>query len=110
MDLLMITRRYGPLREPTSSSCGGLRPLAEVFFALRAKEELIMLFWAIFGIFWCPVVTLVTFSINLSNFERIPPPKKNVKIQKISVFPAEIHQKYACTVTEITQSPHKLQS
>ena len=30
------TRRYLPLRGPTSSSCGGLRPLAEAFFALRA--------------------------------------------------------------------------
>ena len=44
-------RRYGPLRGPTSSSCGGLRPSAEAFFALRAKKELIMLFWPIFGIF-----------------------------------------------------------
>ena len=59
------TRRYGPLRGPTSSSCGGLRPMAEAFFALRAKKELIMLFWPIFGNFWCPVVTLVTFSSNL---------------------------------------------
>ena len=31
------TRRYGPLRGPTSSSCGGLRPSSEAFFALRAK-------------------------------------------------------------------------
>ena len=38
------TRRYGPL---------------------RAKKELIMLFWPIFGISCCPVVTLVTFSSNL---------------------------------------------
>ena len=68
--LLVITRRYGPLRGLTSSSCGGLRPSAEAFFALRAKKELFMLFWPIFGNFWCPVVTVVTFSINLSNFER----------------------------------------
>ena len=74
------TRRYGPLRGPTSSSCGGLQPSAEAFFALRAKKKLIMLFWPIFGIFWCPVVTLVTFSSNLSNFERNP--KKTKKIQK----------------------------
>ena len=62
------TRRYSPLRGPTSSSCGGLRPRA--FFALRAKKELSMLFWPIFGNFLCPVVTLVTFSSYLSNFER----------------------------------------
>ena len=59
------TRRYGPLRGPTSSSCGGLRPSAEAFFALRAKKVLILLFWPIFGDFWCLVVTLVTFSSNL---------------------------------------------
>ena len=58
----------------------GLRPRA--FFALRAKKGLIMLFWPIFGNFLCPVVTLVTFSSNLSNFERNP--KKNEKIQKKS--------------------------
>ena len=29
-----------------------------------------MLFGPIFGDFWCPVVTVVTFSSNLSNFER----------------------------------------
>ena len=63
------TRRYGLLRGPTSSSCGGLWPSAEAFFALRARKEL---FWPIFGIFWCPVVTLVTFSSNLSNFKRNP--------------------------------------
>ena len=46
-----------------------LGPSAEAFVALRAKRELIMLFWPILGHFWCPVVTLVTFSSNLSNFE-----------------------------------------
>ena len=78
--IFIDTKRYGPLRGPTSSSCGGLRPSAEAFFALRAKKELIMLFWPIFGDFWCPVVTVVTFSSNLSNFERNP--KKTEKIQK----------------------------
>ena len=41
------TRRYGPLRGPTSSSYGGFWPLA------KAKKELIMLFWpflAFFGV------------------------------------------------------------
>ena len=45
------TRRYGPLRGSTSSSCGELWPLAEAFIALWPKKELIMLFWPIFGIF-----------------------------------------------------------
>ena len=47
-----------------------------------------MLFWPILGHFWCPVLTVVTFSSNLS--ENIPffffnPKKserKNTKIQK----------------------------
>ena len=75
-------RRYGPLRGPTSSSCGGLRPSAEAFFAHRAKKELIMLFWPIFSNFWCLVITLVTFSNNIRNFERNP--KKPKKIRKKS--------------------------
>ena len=39
-----------------------------------------MLSSAILGNFWCPVVTLVTFSSSLSNFERNP--KKNTKNPK----------------------------
>ena len=38
----VCTRRYGPLRGPTSSSCGELQLSAE------AKKELFMLFWPIF--------------------------------------------------------------
>ena len=38
--LLKTTRRCGPLRGPSSSSCGGLRPMP--FFALRAKKDLFM--------------------------------------------------------------------
>ena len=74
------TRRYGPLRTPTSSSRGGLQPSADAFFALRSKKEPIILFWPIFVNFWCPVVTLVTLSSNLSNFERNP--KNPKKIQR----------------------------
>ena len=47
---IISTRRYSPLRGPTSSSCGGLLPSAEAFFALRAKKEHCMLFWPIFGV------------------------------------------------------------
>ena len=71
------TRRYGPLCGPTSSSCGGLRP--RLFFALRAKKELFMLFWPIFRNFWCPVVTMVTFRRNLINFEGKQKKHKNIK-------------------------------
>ena len=66
------------LRGPTFSSCGGLWPLAEAFFAPWAKTP-IMLFWPIFGNFWCLVVTLVTFSSYLSNFERNPKIRQNLK-------------------------------
>ena len=38
-----------------------------------------MLFWTIFGNFWCPVVNLVTFSSNLCNFERNPKKPQNKK-------------------------------
>ena len=60
---------------------GGLWPRPRIFLNLRAKKELSMLFWPIFGNCCCPVVTLVTFRINLSNFERNPekPPQKTKK-------------------------------
>ena len=99
------TRRYSPLRRPTSSYCGGLRP--RHFLPFEQKKALIMLFWPIFGNFWCPVVTLVAFSSNLRNFEmnlkknkKIPQkiwkiskkkfkksknPKKSKKVQKIQI-------------------------
>ena len=64
--VLIMTRRYGPLRGPTFSSCGGLRPSDKAFFALRAKKKLIK-----------------TFSSNLSKFERNPKKvKKSKKIPK----------------------------
>ena len=48
-----------------------------------------MLFWPIFENFWCPVVTLVTFSSNLRNFEWNPknPPKSQKKPEKIPKIP-----------------------
>ena len=45
------TRRYSPLRGLTSSSCRGLWPSDEPFFALRAKKKLLMLFVLILGYF-----------------------------------------------------------
>ena len=51
------------------------------FLALWAKKDLILLCWPILGHLWCPVVTLVTFSSNLSNFKKNPkvgfPSEKN---------------------------------
>ena len=35
--ILECTRRYGPLRGPTSSSCWGLRSLAEAYYAVFLK-------------------------------------------------------------------------
>ena len=61
------TARYAGF---TSRSCGGLPPPAGAFFALRAKIELFMMFWLTLGHFWCSVVTSVTLSSNLSNFEK----------------------------------------
>ena len=43
------TKRYGPLRGPTSSSCGGLRP--RFFLLFLWKKELIMLFCPFYAIF-----------------------------------------------------------
>ena len=49
----------------------------------QEKKEPFMLFWPIFGNFWCPVVTVVKFSSNLSNFERNQKKQKSPKkIQK----------------------------
>ena len=39
LSIIKMTRRYGPLRGPTSSSCGGLQPLAEGFFCPLGKKR-----------------------------------------------------------------------
>ena len=57
---IVITRRYGTLRGPTSSSCGGLLAPAEAFFALRAKKRA---YYAVLAHFWQFVVS----SSNLGN-------------------------------------------
>ena len=55
-----------------------------IFCPLDKKRELIMLFWPMFGNFWRSVVTLVTFSSNLSNFEWNPKnPKKSKNFKRI---------------------------
>ena len=63
MIVLMITttRRYGPLRGPTSSSCGGLRPSTEGFFSPSGKKRA---YYAVLAHFWQFFVS----SSNLGNF------------------------------------------
>ena len=62
------TRRCGPLRGPSSSSCGGLLPSAEAFFCPSGKKiSFYVCFLPNFGHFWWSVVTSVTFSSNLRN-------------------------------------------
>ena len=79
------TARYaGLLLAPAEGF--GLQP--RHFFAFRAKNDLIMLLWPIFGFFWCPVVTLVTLSSNLKNLVwnslKSKIIKKKPKISKIN--------------------------
>ena len=49
-----------------------------------------MLFWPIFGNFWCPLVTLVTFNSNKKNIsQKFPKIKKILKsktVQKIQTM------------------------
>ena len=54
---------------------------ARSFFCPSGKK---IAYHTVLANFWCPVVTLVTFSSNLSNFERNRKKPKNPKIiQKI---------------------------
>ena len=74
-ELENTTCHAGLLLTPTEGLAGFFLPF------WQKKRELIMLFWHIFGDFWCLVVTLVTFSSNFSNIERNPK-KKQKKILK----------------------------
>ena len=78
MLIIILTRKH----DPTSSSCGGIRPLAKAFLALRAKKDLILLFWPIFGHFWFLVVTLVTFSSNFVRNHYKTPKKSHFFFKK----------------------------
>ena len=82
------TRRYGPLRRPASCFCGELWPLAEAFFDLQAKKRLIM---PILVIFWCSVVTFVSFS---SNFEKI---QKKVVLNHSAVYSGGVSKRGCMT-------------
>ena len=57
--------------EDTARYAGLLLAPAEGF----GHQPRLMLFWPNFGNFWCPVVTLLTLSSNLRNFEKNPPKK-----------------------------------
>ena len=71
--LLEDTARYaGLLLAPAEDF--GLRP--RLFLPFRQKRSLLCCFGPFLGGFWCPVVTLVTFSSNLSTFERNPKKKR----------------------------------
>ena len=51
--ILILTRRCGPLRGPSSSSCGGRWPSAEAFFCPSGqKRALFIYFGPHFGHFW----------------------------------------------------------
>ena len=65
----IITKRYSHLRGPTCSSCA--EGFGQGLFLPFGEKKLIILYWPILGHFWCPVVTLVIISSNLSNFKRI---------------------------------------
>jgi hypothetical protein len=68
-----------PILEDKARYAGLLQAPAEGF-GLWVKLDLNMLFWPFCGLFWFPVVTLVTFSINHSNFQK----NNNKKKSKIS--------------------------
>ena len=81
MELEDMPRYAGQLLAPAEGF--GLWP--RFFEPSGKKRALIMLFWPIFDNFWGPLVTLVTFSSNISNFERnSKKPKKMQKFQNIS--------------------------
>jgi hypothetical protein len=107
------TARYaGLLLAPAESF--GLRP--RIFLPFGQKKELIIQFWPIFGIFWSPVITLLTFSSNISinnnnnkkskKFQKI---SKNPKIQKTSKKSKKIQKKSKKTqkIQKIFKNPLK---
>ena len=66
----MLLKLLTQILQDTARYAGLLLAAAEVFgrgfFGPAGKKrELITLFWPIFGNFWCPVVSLVTFSSNI---------------------------------------------
>ena len=72
------------------ASAEGFGLLPRLFLPFGQKRP----YQAVLAHFWFPVVTLVTFSSNISKFEENPPPKKskknpkkNQKIKKKSKIP-----------------------
>ena len=65
----------------TSSSCGGLRPRGET----GQNKSFFLMFCLTLGQFWCSVLTSVTFSSALRNFQKNP--KNRKKSQKNPKYP-----------------------
>ena len=76
---MVNTRRYGPLRRPTSSSCGGLRTSAKVFFCPAGKKKKLSCF---FGKF----LAILVSSSKLSNFKKNTKNSKNLKNTKNKIL------------------------
>ena len=70
--LIILTKRCGSLRGAYFLLLQRASVFVRGFCCPLGKKELIMLFWPFFGNFWCPVVTLVNFNSNLSNFSKNP--------------------------------------
>ena len=70
---------YGLLHGPSSSSCGGLQPSAEGFFALRAKKSSFHVALFILGHFQCSVETLVTLKKTKTKKQTKQKKKNNPK-------------------------------
>ena len=76
-----VIRRYGPLCGPAFSSCGGLQPSAEVFFALGAKEIFLSCPYAFLFLILYPVVPLVIVGNNHVNLENYHNIKNTIKYE-----------------------------
>ena len=84
-----MTRKYSPLRYAGLFLAPeeGFGLWQRLFLARWARKELLTLFVLVLGHVWCSVVTSVTFSSNVSNFEQNPKnPKMSNKIKKSNNF------------------------
>ena len=78
--VLVNTRRYSPLRGPTSSFCRWLWPSAKGFFALWPKKDLDMLFWSIHAVH--AGHTVLAHSNNSKNVKNGQKKKRKSKTNK----------------------------
>ena len=63
--IVLYTRRYGPLRGPTCSPCGGLRPSVKAFFFPLCK---IRAFYAVLAHYWLPTILWLGSGELINNF------------------------------------------